>query len=129
VNWLIKLAYNVHARQIEGGAAWLDSAKYDVVGRPDTPGQPSRDQMKLMIQKLLADRFQLKFRTEKRELPVYAMVALKSGAKITVSAEIPRLFRESVSRKGRGRFPSLAATPALTGWRTPCRATSWTSPL
>ncbi len=92
VNWLIKLAYNVHARQIEGGAAWLESAKYDVVGRPDTPGQPSRDQMKLMIQKLLADRFQLKFHTEKRELPVYAMVVLKTGPKITVSAGDPNAF-------------------------------------
>lgn len=92
VNWLIKLAYNVHARQIEGGPAWLDSAKYDVVGRPDTPGQPSRDQMKLMIQKLLADRFQLKFHTEKRQLPVYAMVVLKTGAKITVSAGDPNAF-------------------------------------
>jgi uncharacterized protein (TIGR03435 family) len=92
VNWMIKLAYNVHARQIEGGPAWLDSAKYDSVGRPDTPGQPSRDQMKLMIQKLLADRFQLKFHTEKRELPVYAMAVLKTGAKITVSSEDPNAF-------------------------------------
>ncbi len=92
VNWLIKLAYSVHARQITGGAAWLDSAKYDVVGRPDTPGQPSRDQMKLMLRKLLADRFQLKFHTEKRELPVYAMVVLKTGAKITVSADDPNAF-------------------------------------
>src|SRR5712671_4705363 len=89
VNWMIKLAYNMHARQITGGPAWLDSAKYDTVGRPDTPGQPSRDQMKLMIQKLLADRFQLKFHIAKRELPVYAMVVLKTGAKITASAGDP----------------------------------------
>jgi uncharacterized protein (TIGR03435 family) len=92
VNWLIKLAYNMHARQISGGPAWLDSEKYDIVGRPDTPGQPSRDQMKLMIQKLLADRFQLKFHTEKRELPVYAMVVLKTGSKITVSTGDPHAF-------------------------------------
>ena len=92
VNWLIKLAYNIHARQISGGRAWLDSEKYDIVGRPDTPGQPSRDQMKLMIQKLLADRFQLKFHTEKRELPVYAMVVLKTGVTITVSAGDPHAF-------------------------------------
>jgi uncharacterized protein (TIGR03435 family) len=92
VNWMIKLAYNIHARQIEGGPAWLDSAKYDTVGRPDTPGQPSRDQMKLMVQKLLTDRFQLKFHTEKKELPVYAMVVLKTGAKITLSAADPNAF-------------------------------------
>jgi uncharacterized protein (TIGR03435 family) len=92
VNWMIKLAYNLHARQIVGGPAWLDSAKYDTVGRPDTPGQPSRDQMKLMIQGLLADRFQLKFHIEKRELPVYAMVVSKTGAKITPSAGDPNAF-------------------------------------
>ena len=67
VNWLITLAYNMHAHQIIGGTGWLDSEKYDISGRPDTPGQPSRDQLKLMIQKLLADRFQLKFHIEKRE--------------------------------------------------------------
>ena len=92
VNWLIKLAYNMHARQISRGPVWLDSEKYDIVGRPDTPGQPSRDQMKLMIQRLLADRFQLKFHTEKRELQVYAMVVLKTGVKITVSAGDPHAF-------------------------------------
>jgi len=92
VNWMIKLAYNLHARQITGGAAWLDSEKYDTIGRPDTPGQPSRDQMKLMIRKLLEDRFQLKFHFEKRELPVYAMVVAKTGAKITASAGDPNAF-------------------------------------
>jgi uncharacterized protein (TIGR03435 family) len=92
VNWMIKLGYNLHARQIVGGPAWLDSAKYDTLGRPDTPGQPSRDQMKLMIRKLLEDRFQLKYHIEKRELPVYAMVVLKSGAKITESAGDPNAF-------------------------------------
>jgi uncharacterized protein (TIGR03435 family) len=92
VNWLIKLGYNVHVRQIAGGPAWLDSEKFDVVGRPDTPGQPSRDQMKLMIRKLLADRFQLRFHTEKRELPVYAMVVSKKRAKIAVSQDDPHDF-------------------------------------
>ena len=71
VNTTVKLphhieAYNMHAHQIIGGAGWLGSEKYDVMGRPDTPGQPSREQLKLMIQKLLADRFQLKFHIEKR---------------------------------------------------------------
>jgi len=115
VNWLIKLAYNVHARQIEGGAAWLDSAKYDVVGRPDTPGQPSRDQMKLMIQQLLADRFQFKFHTEKRELPVYAMVALKTGAKITVSAGDPNAFPGIGFSQGPGVLSLIGRNTGLDG--------------
>ena len=92
VNWMIKLAYNVHANQIAGAPSWVDSERYDTVGRSDTPGEPSRDQMKLMIQKLLVDRFQLKFHTEKKELPVYAMVVAKGGPKISVSAGDPNAF-------------------------------------
>jgi uncharacterized protein (TIGR03435 family) len=92
VSWMIKLAFNVHAHQISGGPAWLESERYDTVGKPDIPGQPNRDQMKLMVQKLLADRFQLRFHTEKKELPVYAMAVAKGGPKITVSAGDPNDF-------------------------------------
>jgi uncharacterized protein (TIGR03435 family) len=92
VSWMIKLGFNVHAHQISGGPAWLDSERYDTVGKPDIPGQPNRDQMKLMIRKLLADRFQLGFHTEKKELPVYAMVVAKGGPKIAVSAGDPNDF-------------------------------------
>ena len=115
VNWMIKLAYNVHARQIEGGPAWLESAKYDTVGRPDTPGQPSRDQMKLIIQGLLADRFQLKFHIEKKELPVYAMVVLKSGAKITPSAEDPNAFPGIGFGQGPGALSLRGRNTSLDG--------------
>ena len=115
VNWMIKLAYNVHAHQIIGGPAWLDSAKYDTVGRPDTPGQPSRDQMKLMIQKLLADRFQLKFHIEKRELPVYAMVVVKSGAKITPSAGDPNAFPGIGFGQGPGVLSLVGRNTTLDG--------------
>jgi bla regulator protein blaR1 len=92
VNWMIKLGYNVHAHQISGGPAWLDSDRYDTVGRSDTPGQPNRDQMKLMFRKLLVDRFQLRFHIERKELPVYAMVVARSGAKIAVSNGDPNDF-------------------------------------
>jgi uncharacterized protein (TIGR03435 family) len=115
VNWMIKLAYNMHAHQITGGPAWLDSAKYDMVGRPDTPGQPSRDQMKLMIQKLLADRFQLKFHIEKRELPVYAMVVPKTGTKITVSAGDPNAFPGIGFGQGPGVLSLVGRNTTLDG--------------
>ena len=92
VNWLITLAYSMHANQISGGPGWLGSEKYDVTGRPDTPGQPSRDQLKLMIQKLLADRFQLKFHIEKKELRAYTITVLKTGPKFAVSTADPNSF-------------------------------------
>ncbi len=86
VSWLITLAYSMHAHQVIGGPGWLGSEKYDILGRPDTPGRPSRDQLKIMFKKLLAERFQLKFHIEKRELAAYAITVLKTGPKFGESA-------------------------------------------
>jgi uncharacterized protein (TIGR03435 family) len=80
---LIKLAYDVHSRQIIGGPSWLDREKYDLFAKPDKPGKPNLAQLKVMLQKLLAVRFQLAFHHEKRELSVYAITVAKSGAKLT----------------------------------------------
>jgi uncharacterized protein (TIGR03435 family) len=82
---LIKLAYDLHQRQIAKGPAWLETEKFDLTAKPDTPGIPSLPQQKSMIQKLLADRFQLAFHREKRELSVYALTTAKSGPKLTRS--------------------------------------------
>jgi uncharacterized protein (TIGR03435 family) len=87
---LINLAYWLHPKQLTGGPAWTESDKYDMAGKPDAPGQPNVDQMKVMIQKLLADRFQLKFHFEKRDLSAYAVRIAKSGAKITTSQFDPK---------------------------------------
>jgi uncharacterized protein (TIGR03435 family) len=89
LNDLITTAYNVHVRQITGGPAWLDSDRYDLTGRPDVPGQPNVAQIKIMLQKLVADRFQLKFHREKKELSVYAISVTKTGAKISKSQADP----------------------------------------
>jgi len=79
---LIAFAYGVHARQIDG-PAWMESEKYDIVAKPDIEGQPTLDQMKILAQKLLADRFALKFHHAKKELTVYALVVGKTGSKMT----------------------------------------------
>jgi len=89
VNDLITMAYNLHVKQVTGGPSWLDSEKYDLTGRPDVPGQPSVAQIKTMLQKLLTDRFQLKFHREQKELAVYAITVAKTGVKIAKSEGDP----------------------------------------
>jgi uncharacterized protein (TIGR03435 family) len=86
---LITMAYELHPRQLTGGPAWMESDKFDVTGKPDTPGQPSADQMRIMIQKLLATRFELTFHREKKELSVYAITVAKTGAKLSKSQSDP----------------------------------------
>jgi uncharacterized protein (TIGR03435 family) len=51
--------------------------------------KPNLPQLQVMIQKLLADRFQLKLLREKREPPVYAITLAKGGAKLAKSAGDP----------------------------------------
>jgi uncharacterized protein (TIGR03435 family) len=87
---LINLAYWLHPKQVTGGPAWVEAEKYDMAGKPDAPGQPNVDQMKMMIQKLLADRFQLKFHFEKRDLSAYAVRITKTGARIIKSQDDPK---------------------------------------
>lgn len=82
VSDLFKFAYDLHPRQISGGPSWLETDKFDVSGKPDVEGMPSVTQLKGMVQKLLAERFELAFHKEKKELSVYAITVLKTGIKI-----------------------------------------------
>jgi uncharacterized protein (TIGR03435 family) len=92
---VITFAYDLHERQVSGGPAWMMSDKFEIVIKPDTPGQPNIQQMKKLLQKALVDRFQLKFHTEKRDLSVYA---------ITVPANAKHKMTESASGQN---LPSL----------------------
>jgi uncharacterized protein (TIGR03435 family) len=86
---LITFAYELHPKQIVKGPAWLESEKFDLDGRPDVPGQPNLAQAKVMVQKLLAHRFQLKFHREKREFSVYALTVVNGGPKFAKSERDP----------------------------------------
>jgi len=83
LSFLIKFAYDVHPRQISKGPAWFETEKYDITAKPDVEGIPSLPQLKMMVQKLLAERFQLSFHRDKKELPVYGLSVAKTGVKMT----------------------------------------------
>jgi len=74
--------------RVFGGPDWMDSALYDVQGKADCSGGIiSRDQMALMFQSLLEERFQLKAHLETRDMPVYNLVVGKDGPKLKASAD------------------------------------------
>jgi uncharacterized protein (TIGR03435 family) len=82
---LISAAYNLNPKAVSGGAAWIDSDRYDIVAR--TPGEvrPNLDEQMAMLRKLLADRFNLAFHREKKEMAVYALTIAKNGPKLQES--------------------------------------------
>lgn len=69
------------APPVQGGPAWIDSERYTIEAK--SAGQQSRATMNgPMLQALLEDRFQLKIHRETRQIPVLALTAPRSGARL-----------------------------------------------
>lgn len=56
---------------------WAITYRYDVDAKAE--GNPTKDQMRLMVQSLLADRFKLTVHYETRQIPILALVQDASG--------------------------------------------------
>jgi uncharacterized protein (TIGR03435 family) len=71
-------AYTVKGFQIEG-PSWIKTDRYDILAkaRDNTP----KDQIPLMLQSLLTERFQLKLHRESKEMQVYFLVTGKGQPK------------------------------------------------
>ena len=82
---IVNLAFGLHQQQILGAPAWAESEKFDVEGEADGEGVPSLDQYRIMLRKMLADRFHLAFHMDKKELSVYVLTVAKTGSKMTKS--------------------------------------------
>jgi bla regulator protein blaR1 len=97
VKMLIGFAYNLIDFQISGGPGWIDSERYDIEAKMNestiaalkklTPEQAI--EQRLMVQSLLAERFNLKVSHSSKELPIYALVVAKNGPKMAKSADAP----------------------------------------
>jgi uncharacterized protein (TIGR03435 family) len=89
---LIGFAYGMRGDdQLIGAPSWANSEYFDIetkVSEADLEAakklsmEQKRNQLCLMVQSLLADRFGLKANIETRELPVYALVVAKGGIKM-----------------------------------------------
>src|ERR1044072_3046672 len=77
---LIEAAYSVRDAQVVTAPSWLNSERFDVDAR--APGATTFEQMRPMLQRLLATRFQLVLRREARQLPVYELLPVRDGLKI-----------------------------------------------
>ena len=78
---LIMMAYRVDAREISGGPAWMATDEYDIEAVAGD-GVQVNEHLGELLQKLLADRFQLTLHREQRTLSVYALTVAKGGSKL-----------------------------------------------
>jgi uncharacterized protein (TIGR03435 family) len=77
---LILYAYGIWDFQLVGGPDWVKNDRFDIVAKAEI--EVPRDQIKLMLQALLEDRFRLSVRKEQREMPIYALVADRSDGRL-----------------------------------------------
>jgi uncharacterized protein (TIGR03435 family) len=99
LRFLIKIAYDIGDDQLAGGPAWVGSKRFDLAATPEMPlgGDPkdmAPDQLllfhkpvRLRLQRLLADRFQLELRRESTPMPIFALVVNRGGPKKLVAAK------------------------------------------
>jgi uncharacterized protein (TIGR03435 family) len=86
---VFKYAYNVNPDQVVGGPGWLRTLKFDILADPETQERPSSDQMKVLVQQLLMERFHVSMHRESRVLPVYALMRTADAPKLTKSTADP----------------------------------------
>jgi len=128
---LVMTAYDKQPFQIVGGPSWQNANKFDITARA-TDAAATLDQMRVMLQGLLADRFKLKAHTETREVPIYALVVARDngrlGPKLKASSDVCPDFKEqqqkmleAIAKGGIGALQSMAGQP---GENKPCSMTN-----
>ena len=108
-------AYDVKGFQISG-PAWLDFERFDIDAT--MPPETSKEQFRIMLQNLLADRFKAVVYRETKELPIYSLEIAKSGPKMKPSPDVPStaspdevLSLPSTPKIGADGFPELPPQP------------------
>jgi uncharacterized protein (TIGR03435 family) len=81
---LIINAYGIRFYQLIG-PDWIRGQMFDIAAR--VPERATRDDLKLMLRGLLADRFKLAVHHETRDMPKYDLVVAKGGPKLQPPAE------------------------------------------
>jgi uncharacterized protein (TIGR03435 family) len=77
---MVEQAWEAEFYQIDGGPEWEHTELFDVEAK--AAGEASPHQIRLMLQTLLADRFQLKLHRETRTMAGYVLSADKGGPKL-----------------------------------------------
>jgi uncharacterized protein (TIGR03435 family) len=76
-------AYKINISEFRGGLMrslpkWAVTDKFDINARAESQN-PTKDEMRLMVQSLLEERFQLKVHREKRVVPIFGLYLVKLG--------------------------------------------------
>jgi uncharacterized protein (TIGR03435 family) len=87
---LIRHSYGVQDSQITGGPSWVNSDRFNIIAKGDVGQSPAfpvqladgQSRLQLMMQALLAERFKLVVRKERKESNAYSLVLARSDGRL-----------------------------------------------
>jgi len=86
ISSLMQQAFGIKEFQISGAPAWVVGDRYDFNATTGTSKDLSDTELEPYFESLLAERFQLKYHRETKEMQVYALGVAKTGARLTAHA-------------------------------------------
>jgi uncharacterized protein (TIGR03435 family) len=107
---LMVAAYGVKTYQVSG-PSWMDTERFDIVAK--VPQGATKDDVKLMLQNLLDERFKLTLHREKKDLPMYALVVGKNGPKMKESPQDDPDAKDAAKDQGSSGADAQKAKQAL----------------
>jgi uncharacterized protein (TIGR03435 family) len=110
LSMLMTKAYDVAGYQISIPSALRD-AVFEITAK--VPAGATKDEFRLMLQNLLAERFKMTVHREKKEMQIYELVVAKGGPKMTESAPEP------APEAGKDEGPNAPPPPPPPGGRGP----------
>ena len=123
---MICSAWNLKPYQLSGLNGWMKSSPFDLTAKVSSEDIAVYEKLSVaqrgqMLQKLLAERFQLKVHLETKTLPVYDLIVDKGGAKLKPSTAIdppspeearaiPNKYRKGSMTTGSGMYEGTGVT-------------------
>ena len=128
---LVKYAFDFKTYSQLSYPPWMDDQRFDITA--NVAAGATKQDLRIMLQNFIIDRFQIKFHVEKRVLPSYILSIAKGGPKFTKSVERQSPVDDSTQkprdvqsvRTDQDGFPILSHTMSLAWNRGKAR---WHSP-
>jgi uncharacterized protein (TIGR03435 family) len=118
---LIQDAYGLQPYEIAGGPEWVTGAvRFDVMAKASSV--PSREQMRLMVQHMLRERFALRTHKESREMPIYVLRMARPDGRLGARLTRTPVDCATIEAERIRKNDSALLAPPRAGDRPVCRS-------
>jgi uncharacterized protein (TIGR03435 family) len=112
ISGLLTQAFDIQDYQLSS-PDWMQNTRFDVSAK--IPLGTTKDQYRLMLQNLLAERFKMTFHRDKKDMPVLSLVVSKNGPKFKESKPVEAALDDDAPRQSGPMKKDANGFPVLSG--------------